>query len=89
VSVLWFGSLVRPLEVVGLQVPVQRNLSLKSSTEVPPSEGDPPVLVQDRSLQSLDESVRPRMPWLRPRVAYTEFSACLIEVRFELTAPVG
>src|SRR2546426_12564135 len=54
-----------------------------------PSEGDAPVLLQDRALQPLDEAVGPGMAWLGSGVAQAQLPTGLIEGSVELGAPVG
>ena len=53
------------LMVVELQEAIKRGLERAPAGEILPSERDAPVLVQDRFLQALDETVGPRMAWLR------------------------
>ena len=59
-----------------------------SAPEVAPTKDNPPVLVQDGSLKSFDESVGPRMSWLRSGVTNVEFLAGVVEVRFELAPSI-
>ncbi len=58
---------MRPLVVVELQKAVERALQRSAAGEVVPPKGNPPMLVQDRFLQALDEAVGPGVAWLRPR----------------------
>ena len=81
--------LVRPLVVVEIQEVQQGGFQLLIRGEVPPSEGDPPVLVQDGALQTLDESVGPRVTGLGARVTDSEAVAGGVKVTPKLAATIG
>ena len=66
---------MRSLVVVEAQKAVERVLELREPYGVATAKLDPPVLVQDRSLQPADEAIGPRMTRLRARVADPEIAA--------------
>ena len=53
------------------------------------SEGDPPVFMADGALQSFDEAIGPRPPWLCACMCNFKVLAGQIEVSLELAALVG
>src|SRR5689334_24443901 len=82
-------AVMGPLEVVDAHELLERTVQDRAAGEVVTAENDPPVLVQDRLLQPLHETVGPRVPWLRPRVADAEGITRLIERPLEFRAAVG
>src|SRR2546422_6035376 len=82
-------ALMRPLVVVVAHELSERPLQRRATGEVSASEGDAPVLLQDRALQALNEAVGPGMTRLRAGVAQAELATGLIEGAVELGAPVG
>jgi hypothetical protein len=82
-------ALVRSLLVVERHERLERALHRGPGGEVLPPELDPPVLVQNRALQPLDEAVGPGMPRFRPGVANAVPLARLVEGAFELRAAIG
>ena len=79
---------MRALEVAELQRPIQRCLRLESLAEVPATDSDSPVFMQNHSLEPLDGPTCPGMSWFRPHVSDSKLSAYLIEITLELTASV-
>src|SRR2546428_8985595 len=65
-------ALMRSLVVVVAHELSERPLQRRAPGEVSASEGDAPVLLQDRALQALDEAVGPGMARLRAGVAQAE-----------------
>ena len=57
--------------------------------EVAAPEGDPPVLVEDGSLETLDEAVGPAVTRFSARVMDAELRADGVEQAFELASVVG
>src|SRR5438445_12535512 len=82
-------ALMRALVVVVAHELSERPLQRRATGEVSASEGDAPVLLQDRALQALNEAVGPGMTRLRAGVAQAELPTGLIEGAVELGAPVG
>src|SRR3989449_4073082 len=82
-------ALMRALVVVVAHELSERPLQRRATGEVSASEGDAPVLLQDRALQALNEAVGPGMTRLRAGVAQAELPTGLIEGSVELGAPVG
>ena len=80
---------MRALRVVEHEEPVQRPLQSRGRAEVVPTKRNAPVFMQNRALQALHESVGPRMPRLRPRVAHLVVGTGGDEAGFELLAVVG
>ena len=80
---------MRSLVVVIAHELGERPLQRWATGEVSASEGDAPVLLQDRALQALNEAVGPGMTRLRAGVAQAELPTGLIEGSVELGAPVG
>lgn len=72
------------MEVVELKERNERGVQLMSAAELASAKDNPPVLVQDGSLQAFDESVDPRMSWLGSGVTNVEFLAGFVEVGLEL-----
>src|SRR2546426_633509 len=62
-------ALMRALVVVVAHELSERPLQRRATGEVSASEGDAPVLLQDRALQALNEAVGPGMTRLRAGVA--------------------
>lgn len=60
---------MRPLAIVELQKAIERALQRSAAGEVLPPKRNPPMLVQDRFLEALDEAVGPRVTRFRPRDA--------------------
>ena len=58
-----------PLVIVEVQKAIEGPLQRSPTGEVLPAKGDPPVLVQDRLLQTLHKAIRPRVARLRLRHA--------------------
>src|SRR5262245_32065674 len=81
--------LMRPVAIVVAHELIEGVLQAATAGEVPPAEGHPPVLLQDRALQPLDESVGPGMPWLGAGVTNPELATGLIEGALELGTAVG
>ena len=82
-------ALMRSLVVVIAHKLGERPLQRWATGKVSASEGDAPVLLQDRALQALNEAVGPGMTRLRAGVAQAELPTGLIEGSVELGAPVG
>ena len=80
---------MRALRVVEHEEPVQRPLQGRGRAEVVPTKRNAPVFMQNRALQALHESVGPRMPRLRPRVAHLVVGTGGDEPGLELLAVVG
>jgi len=80
---------VRPLVVVEAKVALQPGVELPELREVAPAELDPPVVVEDRLLQALDEAVGEGVARLRSGVPDVEIPAGLVEGALELAASVG
>ena len=56
-----------PVVIVEMHEPIERALQRPAAGEVLPAKGDPPMLMQNRFLEPLDEAVGPGMPRLRLR----------------------
>src|SRR3989442_1635395 len=80
-------ALMRSLVVVVAHELSERPLQRRAPGEVSASEGDAPVLLQDRALQALNEAVGPGMTRLRAGVAQAELPTGLIEGSVELGPP--
>src|SRR5262245_10569444 len=81
-------AMVRPLVIVEAQEAVEGALELGQLGEVAAPELHPPVLVEDRALQTLDEAVGPSVTGLRLGVADPKLVAGLGEGTGELAAAV-
>src|SRR5262245_1066807 len=82
--------LMRPVAIVVAHELIEGVLQAATAGEVPPAEGHPPVLLQDRARQPLDKSVGPGMPRrLGAGVANPELATGLIEGALELGTAVG
>ena len=57
---------VRSLPVVEMQEAIEAGLQLSDRGEVMTAEGDAPMFLKKRSLESLDEAIRPGVPRLDP-----------------------
>jgi len=57
--------------------------------EVATPERNPPVFVEDRPLESLDESVGPCVPGFRTGMADIKFLTYLAELTFEFATSIG
>ncbi len=82
-------ALMRPPLVVELHERVEAALHRPAAREVPAAKLDPPVLVQDRPLQTFDEAIGPGMAGQGARVLDAQDSARFGEGALELRAPVG
>src|SRR5437763_12849141 len=82
-------ALMRSLVVVIAHKLGERPLQRWATGKVSASEGDAPVLLQDRALQALNEAVGPGMTRLRAGVAQAELPTGLIEGSVEVGALVG
>ena len=78
------GSLV----VVEAEVTLERGFELPKRREVTAPELDPPVVVKDRLLDALDESVGEGVAGLGPGVSDTELLAGLVEDALELASAI-
>ena len=72
-------ALMRSLVIVVAHEARERPLQSRAAGEVAPPEGDAPMLLQDRALQPLDESVGPRMARLGAGMTQAKLSTRLIE----------
>jgi hypothetical protein len=75
-----------PFVVVELQKAIERALQRSAAREVLPPKRNPPMLVQDRFLQALDEAVGPRVARLRARHANAQALAAGGEDALEFLA---
>jgi hypothetical protein len=82
-------SLMRSLVVVEGHEALEGAIHGCSGGEVPTAEGDPPVLVEDGPLESLDEAVGPAVARLCAGMANAELAANGVEETFELATTVG
>jgi hypothetical protein len=73
------AAAVGPLVVVEAKVALQRAIELSELREVAATELDPPVLVEDRVLQTLHEAVGEGVTRLRAGVPDPELRAGLVE----------
>jgi hypothetical protein len=80
---------MRPIAVVETKGTLERSFDLFDSCEVSTAELDPPVFVQKRPLNALDEAVRELMTRFGASVPDAKLSARLREVALELTAAVA
>jgi len=76
-------------EVVEAQEAIQGFLELPPGCEVSAAEDHTPVLVQDGSLQTLDEAIGPAVAGFGSRVADGEALAGLVEVGLEFVAVIA
>ena len=78
------GSLV----VVEAEVTLERGFELSKRREVAAPELDPPVVVKDRLLGALDESIGEGVAGLGSGVSDTELLAGLVEDALELASAI-
>jgi hypothetical protein len=80
---------MRPFIVVEGQVDLQRPLELTTLREVSPAEGHTPMRVEDRSLKTFDETMGPRVPGFRARMADLQVLTDGIKLTPKLATPIG
>lgn len=80
---------MRALPIVELHEAVERPLQGAAPGEILSPERDPPVLMENRALQSFDKPVRPRVARQGARDPHAEAVAPGEELAFEFLAVVG
>src|SRR5262245_10342303 len=80
---------MRTLDVIEPQITIERSLQGPDTREVLPAKGNPPVLVQDRSLDPFDKAVGPRVSRFRPGDPNRPPLAPPDKRALELVSPVG
>src|SRR5580765_5385931 len=81
-------AVMRPVEVVELPEAVGAAVEAGAAGEVVAPKDDPPMLAEDRLLESLDEAIGPGMARLDARLADAERPTGGREVGFELIAAI-
>ena len=78
-----------PLVIVEVHEAIEGGLERSRAREVLPAEGDPPMFMQDRLLEPLDEPVRPGMSRLRAGDSHAEGLAAVGEGSPEFLPVIG